>query len=74
MGLSEPSPAATWDALSRIGYAVPNGPGADILDPASAAADVITAFQRRFRPAKVDGVLDPETSARIAAVADAYAA
>jgi N-acetylmuramoyl-L-alanine amidase len=71
-GVSLSSPAAVWNALSAIGYAIPNGPGADILDPATAAEDVITAFQRRFRPARVDGVLDPETSARIAAVAEHY--
>lgn len=71
-GVSSLPPGEVWNALSAIGYAVPNGPGADILDPASAAADVISAFQRRFRSAKVDGVLDPETSAGIAAVAALY--
>jgi N-acetylmuramoyl-L-alanine amidase len=73
MGTSSPSTTVDWSALSRIGYAVPNGPGADILDPASGAQDVITAFQRRFRPSKVDGLIDPETAARITAVAAAYA-
>ncbi len=72
-GVSSPSPAASWNALSRIGYAVPSGPGADILDPDSAAADVIAAFQRRFQPNQVSGALDPETAARIAAVAARYA-
>lgn len=46
-------------ALSRIGYGVP--PHVDV--PLEA---VITAFQRRFRPARLDGVWDEE-SAQIAA-------
>jgi N-acetylmuramoyl-L-alanine amidase len=25
--------------------------------------DIVAAFQRRFRPAKVDGIADPETRA-----------
>jgi N-acetylmuramoyl-L-alanine amidase len=74
IGTSATSPAGDWNALSRIGYAVPNGAGSDILEPSSSAQDVITAFQRRFRPDRLDGILDPETSARIAAVAAAYMA
>ncbi|TAL01726.1 MAG: N-acetylmuramoyl-L-alanine amidase [Rhodospirillaceae bacterium] len=62
-----------WHNLSAVGYAIPGGPGADILDPRFAARDVIAAFQRRFRPQNVDGVLDEETAARIAAVAALYA-
>jgi len=58
-----------WTALSAIGYAIPGGEGSDILDPATGEKDVITAFQRRFRPEKVDGALDAETIARIQAVA-----
>ncbi|KAA5805301.1 N-acetylmuramoyl-L-alanine amidase [Alkalicaulis satelles] len=45
-------------ALAAIGY-----PAAD-----NALADVVTAFQRRFRPARVDGRLDDETLGLIAAV------
>ena len=61
--------------LSEIGYAVPltDEEGSDLLDPASAATDVIAAFQRRFRPSAVDGVLDGETAALIAAVDVAFA-
>jgi N-acetylmuramoyl-L-alanine amidase len=59
-----------WDGLSAIGYAVPNGDGADILAPETAAHDVIHAFQQRFRPHKLDGVADAETRGLIAAVAD----
>lgn len=50
--------------LSRIGYAVPTSPelGADVLDPANGLVDVVKAFQRRYRPAKIDGVIDAETA------------
>jgi N-acetylmuramoyl-L-alanine amidase len=62
----EPDPAPLPDtpglqaALARIGYRVPRTGG---FDPATRR--VIVAFQRHFRPARVDGVLDPETWARI---------
>ncbi|WP_323762278.1 N-acetylmuramoyl-L-alanine amidase [Maricaulis sp.] len=46
------------DCLIRIGYALE--PGLDA---------VIAAFQRRWRPARTDGVLDDETRALIVAVA-----
>jgi N-acetylmuramoyl-L-alanine amidase len=61
-----------WAALSAIGYAVPGGPGGDILDRRTGRADVVAAFQRRYRPTGVDGVLDHETRARIAAVVALY--
>ena len=57
-----PAPAG-FDAeagLRRIGYGL--GLVADLRQ-------TVTAFQRRFRPAKVDGVLDSETRDRIAALA-----
>ncbi len=41
--------AGTLAALHRHGY--------DVADPRAA----VIAFQRRFRPAKFDGVIDPET-------------
>ena len=44
--------------LAAYGYGVSDAP----LDA------VITAFQRHFRPARVDGVADAETMARLAAV------
>ncbi|MSQ86869.1 MAG: N-acetylmuramoyl-L-alanine amidase [Alphaproteobacteria bacterium] len=54
--------------LSQIGYAVPllAELGADIL---AAPADTVAAFQRHYRPARIDGVLDTETLALIQALA-----
>ncbi len=60
-GLADAIPAATLDpgwsdagtlaAMARYGY--------DIREPAAA----VVAFQRRFRPARFDGVIDAETRA-----------
>ena len=57
----------TW-MLSRIGYAVPTSAelGADVV---SGLGDAVGAFQRRYRPAKIDGVIDAETAALVAALA-----
>lgn len=44
--------------LTRIGY-----------DPAAPFADVVTAFQRHYRQATVNGQLDPESMGLISAVA-----
>jgi N-acetylmuramoyl-L-alanine amidase len=41
-------------ALQRLGYP----PALDVT-----TEDIVAAFQRRFRPAKVDGIADPETRA-----------
>ncbi|MHB1206188.1 MAG: N-acetylmuramoyl-L-alanine amidase [Rhodospirillaceae bacterium] len=70
-----PDLSAAFRRLSEIGYAVPVTEllGADLLEPSSGATDVIAAFQRRFRPQKVDGVLDLETAAILAAVDVRYA-
>jgi N-acetylmuramoyl-L-alanine amidase len=70
-----PDLGAAFRRLSEIGYPVPVTEllGADLLQPTSGATDVITAFQRRFRPQKVDGVLDLETAAILAAVDVRYA-
>ena len=53
-----PDPASVRALLARCGYATE--------DPAAA----LTAFQRRFRPARCDGVADAETLALVAAVAE----
>jgi N-acetylmuramoyl-L-alanine amidase len=47
--------------LARFGYGVPP----DVDWPLET---VIAAFQRRFRPAKIDGIADAETIARLAAL------
>jgi N-acetylmuramoyl-L-alanine amidase len=46
-------------ALSAIGY-----------DPEASPKSVVTAFQRRWRPARCDGTLDEETAGLVAAVAE----
>lgn len=70
----QPDLAGAFRRLSDIGYAVPTTPedGSDILAPESATTDVIAAFQRRYRQDTVDGRLDADTAARIAAVAVAH--
>lgn len=65
---TEPAPqpadiAAARAMLARIGYRVP---GSGSLDDDT--RQILVAFQRRFRPSRVDGVLDPETAARLATV------
>ncbi|MDX2276461.1 MAG: N-acetylmuramoyl-L-alanine amidase [Hyphomonadaceae bacterium] len=55
---------ALQERLARIGYAV-QGSGA--IDPATKAA--LAAFQRRFRPERIDGAADEETRALVAALA-----
>jgi N-acetylmuramoyl-L-alanine amidase len=52
-------PVAPAAALAAIGY--------DIA-PVGLDGDLITAFQRHFRTARIDGILDTETAARISAV------
>jgi N-acetylmuramoyl-L-alanine amidase len=52
--------------LARIGYTIDI---TGVLDDAT--QQVVTAFQRRFRPQRLDGLLDAETTTLIAAVAAA---
>jgi N-acetylmuramoyl-L-alanine amidase len=70
-----PDLTGAFRRLSDIGYAVPTTieEGGDILNPNSAATDVIRAFQRRYMPNQLDGRLDTPTAARIAALAVACA-
>ena len=67
-------PRMSLDELAAIGYAKPGDPeqGGDFLDPETAEADVIIAFQRRFLPTHLTGVLDEETPQTIAAVARTF--
>jgi N-acetylmuramoyl-L-alanine amidase len=64
-GASPPAGEAPFarvaEMLSQFGYGVP--PAVDW-----SLQSVIAAFQRRFRPEKIDGVADPETVARLAAL------
>ncbi len=56
LGETNPTVADAQAMLARYGYDVPTS---GYLD--GATRDVIAAFQRHFRPAKVDGVLDVST-------------
>jgi N-acetylmuramoyl-L-alanine amidase len=56
---------AVQDHLARIGYGVDVD---GVYSPTTRA--VVAAFQRRFRPAHVDGLVDAETAALIEAVRD----
>lgn len=49
------------DALQRYGYAPP---------VAVPPREIVKAFQRHFRPAKVDGIADPETRLLLAGLLD----
>ena len=57
------SPPALAAGLARLGYEVP---AAD----AQSLRPVLVAFQRHWRPARVDGVGDAETAGRLAALLD----
>ncbi len=58
--------ARLQDRLADFGYAItPDG------DYGAVTTAVVTAFQRHFRPARVDGAADGETAARLSALVDA---
>jgi N-acetylmuramoyl-L-alanine amidase len=60
-GEGAPRPLATLQAqLARFGYDVPGHGRLDV-----ATGQVIAAFQRHFRPARVDGIADRGTRARL---------
>ena len=64
---SGPADASTVaDRLRQIGYPLADDAGPDAL------ATVVTAFQRRFRPARVDGRADRGTASIADTVARAY--
>ncbi len=56
----DPGRRFPW-ALERFGYP----PAIDVT-----TAAIVAAFQRRFRPARVDGIADPETRALLADLLD----
>ena len=57
---ASPSTAALQAGLAAYGYAVPRHGRAD-----PTTAEVVAAFQRHFRPERVDGVGDAGTAARL---------
>ena len=61
-----------WTDLAKIGYAVPGdiNRGSTILAPETAQTDIVSSFQRRFRPAHISGALDSETLRLITAIAE----
>jgi N-acetylmuramoyl-L-alanine amidase len=56
---AEPVEGDAHDALRRLGYT------ADLPLP-----EIVATFQRRYRPARTDGIADPETRALIAGLLD----
>jgi N-acetylmuramoyl-L-alanine amidase len=62
-GAGGPAVAAAQETLAAIGYGIRR---TGEMDPLTVA--VLTAFQRRFRPARVDGRLDTGTRVAIAQV------
>ena len=74
-GPVEPVPPATLDdlrvVLAEIGYACPIGRNDAGDDDVARAA--LRAFQRRWRPQRIDGMADAETTALVQAVRKAAA-
>jgi N-acetylmuramoyl-L-alanine amidase len=69
-GAAAPAGIAEAQAmLAAVGYGVPNSGSLD-----DEIRQVLVAFQRHFRPRGIDGRLDDETGARLAAVARAVEA
>jgi N-acetylmuramoyl-L-alanine amidase len=56
LGTSGPEVLALQEALASYGYTITPSGHYD-----SSTRDVVSAFQRHFRPARVDGVADPST-------------
>jgi N-acetylmuramoyl-L-alanine amidase len=76
----DPGELFDWPRLARAGIGLwPAAPGEPSADPAADLARIgyelddpgatAAAFQRRFRPSRIDGALDEETRTLIAAVA-----
>ncbi|ETR78841.1 amidase [Afipia sp. P52-10] len=60
MGSSGPDVLALQQALADYGYGISASSHYD-----SSTRDVVAAFQRHFRPARVDGIADPSTIATL---------
>lgn len=80
----DPGELFPWPELAAAGVGLWGDEGADRVDDphgdlaaigyerSVAMPVIVTAFQRRFRPARCDGVLDAETAYRIRAVRQLY--
>ncbi|MBS0547046.1 MAG: N-acetylmuramoyl-L-alanine amidase [Proteobacteria bacterium] len=81
----DPGRRFPWKTLAEAGIGLWPRPGARPLDGDFQAGlqrfgytppiavpprEIVKAFQRRFRPAQVDGMADPETRARLAGLLD----
>lgn len=79
----DPGELFPWAQLARAGVGLwpePDDCGLKPADPAAALAEIgygvapyglvpcVAAFQRRFRPARIDGIVDTETGLRIGRV------
>ena len=69
LGESDPAIADMQALLGKYGYDIPTSGSFD-----STTREVVVAFQRHFRPARVDGVADTSTIATIKALLAARAA
>jgi N-acetylmuramoyl-L-alanine amidase len=58
-----------WPAADALALAIAPAAGLGAIGYEAATPDVVTAFQRRYRPARVDGLIDHETRHRIGQVA-----
>jgi N-acetylmuramoyl-L-alanine amidase len=58
-----------WPAADAPGKMIEPAAGLAAIGYENAAVEVVTAFQRRYRPARVDGLIDDETRRRIGQVA-----
>ncbi|HLF59487.1 MAG TPA: peptidoglycan-binding protein, partial [Alphaproteobacteria bacterium] len=59
-GGAAPPASEVQSLLAAFGYSVPRS---GVIDARTTAA--VAAFQRHFRPERVDGVIDAETVARL---------
>ena len=68
-----PRSQPTDHRVDRVGAIADLGSIGYCIAGAAAEAAAVAAFQRRFRPASIDGVIDRETAARLAEVRAAFA-
>lgn len=66
-GAALPSPSQARSMLGKWGYPVGTGPAWEAAD-----RNALAAFQRRYRPSRVDGILDVESAAILRVLLAAY--